>query len=65
MLGLDLLSLVRHRKLGTARYRLQRTLAPMKFECEAARKDLGWRPRVTLAEGLARVLNGNARPANA
>jgi 2-alkyl-3-oxoalkanoate reductase len=65
MLGLDLLSLVRHRKLGTARYRLRRTLAPMRFECAAARKDLGWRPRVTLAEGLARVLNGDARPVNA
>ena len=66
MLAVDLVSLVRHRKLGTARYRLQRTLAPMRFECTAARKDLGWRPRVTLREGLARVLNGDARlPANA
>jgi nucleoside-diphosphate-sugar epimerase/predicted dehydrogenase len=65
MLGMDLLSLVRHQKLGTARYRLQRTLAPMRFECTAARKDLGWRPRVALAEGLARVLNGRARPASA
>jgi nucleoside-diphosphate-sugar epimerase/predicted dehydrogenase len=60
MLGVDLISLVRHRKLGTARYRLRRTLAPMRFECTAARKDLGWRPRVTLREGLGRVLNGDA-----
>jgi nucleoside-diphosphate-sugar epimerase/predicted dehydrogenase len=58
MLGVDLVSLVRHRQLGTARYRLRRTLAPMRFECTAARKDLGWRPRVPLAIGLARVLNG-------
>ena len=66
MLGLDLLSLVRYGKLGTARYRLQRTLAPMRFECAAARKDLGWRPRIALAEGLARVLNGHPRqPASA
>ena len=66
MLGLDLLTLVRHRQLGTARYRLQRTLAPMRFECAAAKNDLGWRPRVSLAQGLARVLNGDARqPANA
>jgi nucleoside-diphosphate-sugar epimerase/predicted dehydrogenase len=57
MFGVDLLSLVRHRKLGTARYRLHRTLAPMRFECGAARKDLGWRPRVPLAVGLSRVLN--------
>jgi nucleoside-diphosphate-sugar epimerase len=62
MLGVDLLSLVRYRKLGTARYRLRRTLAPMRFECAAARQDLGWRPRVTLAEGLARVLNGGNPP---
>jgi nucleoside-diphosphate-sugar epimerase/predicted dehydrogenase len=57
MFGIDLLSLVRYRKLGTARYRLQRTLAPMRFECTAARRDLGWRPRVPLAVGLSRVLN--------
>jgi nucleoside-diphosphate-sugar epimerase len=62
MLAVDLLSLVRNRKLGTARYRLQRTLAPMRFECAAARQDLGWRPRVTLAEGLARVVNGSTPP---
>jgi nucleoside-diphosphate-sugar epimerase/predicted dehydrogenase len=62
MLGVDLLSLLRYRKLGTARYRLRRTLAPMRFECAAARQDLGWRPRVTLAEGLARVLNGGTPP---
>jgi nucleoside-diphosphate-sugar epimerase/predicted dehydrogenase len=62
MLGVDLVSLLRHRKLGTARYRLQRTLAPMRFECTAARKDLGWQPRVSLAHGLARVLNGSLQP---
>lgn len=57
MFGVDLLSLVRHRTLGTARYRLQRTLAPMRFECAAARRDLGWQPRVPLVVGLSRVLN--------
>jgi nucleoside-diphosphate-sugar epimerase len=62
MLGLDLLSLVRYRKMGTARYRLRRTLAPMRFECTAARQDLGWRPRVGLTEGLSRVLDGSTPP---
>ncbi len=62
MLGVDLIALVRHRKLGTARYRLKRTLAPMRFDCAAAKKDLDWQPRVSLAEGLARVLNGDSRP---
>ena len=61
MLALDLISLVRTGQLGTRRYRLQRTLAPMRFECAAARKDLGWRPRVSLAQGLSRVLEGNTR----
>jgi nucleoside-diphosphate-sugar epimerase len=66
MLAKDLFSLVRHRQLGTARHRLQRTRAPIRFECAAARKDLGWRPRVTLAEGLARALHGDKRhPAKA
>jgi nucleoside-diphosphate-sugar epimerase len=60
MLGVDLVSLARNRKLGTARYRLQRTLAPMRFDCAAAKKDLDWHPRMSLAEGLARVLNGDA-----
>jgi nucleoside-diphosphate-sugar epimerase len=62
MLAVDLVALVRNRRLGTARYRLRRTLAPMRFECTAALRDLGWRPRVTLAEGLARVLNGGTPP---
>jgi nucleoside-diphosphate-sugar epimerase/predicted dehydrogenase len=61
MFGIDLLSLLRHRKLGTARYRLQRTLAPLRFDCAAARKDLGWSPRVPLAIGLSRVLHQSAQ----
>jgi nucleoside-diphosphate-sugar epimerase len=61
MLGVDLVSLARYRKLGTARYRLKRTLAPMRFDCAAAQRDLGWQPRMSLADGLARVLNGDAR----
>ena len=61
MLALDLFSLVRTGQLGTRRYRLQRSVAPMRFECAAAHKDLGWRPRVTLAQGLARVLEGDTR----
>jgi nucleoside-diphosphate-sugar epimerase len=56
MLGVDLLAMMRHGKLGTARFRLKRTLANMRFRCSAARKDLGWEPRVSLADGLARVV---------
>ena len=57
MFGVDLLSLVRYRRMGTARYRLHRTLAPMRFDCAAARQDLGWQPRVPLTLGLARTLH--------
>jgi nucleoside-diphosphate-sugar epimerase len=57
LFGVDLLSLVRYRRMGTARYRLHRTLAPMRFDCAAARKELGWQPRVPLTLGLARTLH--------
>jgi nucleoside-diphosphate-sugar epimerase len=56
MLGVDLLALVRRGKMGTARYRLERTLANMRYPCAAARKELGWQPRISLAEGFTRVL---------
>jgi nucleoside-diphosphate-sugar epimerase/predicted dehydrogenase len=56
MLGVDLMGLARHRELGTARFRLKRTLAHMRASSEAARRELGWEPRVSLAEGLTRVL---------
>jgi 2-alkyl-3-oxoalkanoate reductase len=61
MLAVDLLTLVRQGQLGTARYRLKRTLAPTRYECSAARRDLGWQPRVTLAQGLLQVFNGDGR----
>jgi nucleoside-diphosphate-sugar epimerase/predicted dehydrogenase len=57
MLLLDLLGLVRHRKLGTARYRLKRTVADMRYPSRAAREELGWSPRVLPREGLRRVLD--------
>ena len=56
MLGLDLLEYARHRKLGTARYRLRRSLADMRFRSAAARTELGWEPRVGLEEGLAEIV---------
>lgn len=59
MLGVDLLGLARHRKLGTARFRLKRTLANMRFRCSEARRELGWEPRVTLSEGLSQVLSAS------
>jgi nucleoside-diphosphate-sugar epimerase/predicted dehydrogenase len=59
MLGVDVVSLVRHGKLGTARFRLKRTLADMRFTCTAARKELGWEPRISLTDGLTRTLSAS------
>ncbi len=56
MLGIDLFSLLRNGRMGTARYRLERTLADMRYRCIAARQQLGWQPSVMLAEGLRRIL---------
>lgn len=59
MLGVDLISLVRKRKWGTARYRLARTLANMRFKCAAAREELKWHTRVSVADGLARTVESS------
>jgi predicted dehydrogenase/nucleoside-diphosphate-sugar epimerase len=56
MLVADVFALVRRGKLGTARYRLARTLAEMRYPCLAARERLHWTPRVSLIQGLARVV---------
>jgi predicted dehydrogenase/nucleoside-diphosphate-sugar epimerase len=59
MLGLDLISLVRGRGLGTARYRLGRTLANMRFKCAAAQEELKWKTRVSLVDALARTVESS------
>jgi predicted dehydrogenase/nucleoside-diphosphate-sugar epimerase len=56
MLGVDLLSLIRRGRLGTARYCLARWLANMRFPCTAAREELNWKPRVSLMDALARTI---------
>jgi nucleoside-diphosphate-sugar epimerase/predicted dehydrogenase len=61
MLAIDGMSVLRGRGAGTARYRLKRTLSDLRFPCEAARRELGWSPRVSLREGLAQVLAADDR----
>jgi nucleoside-diphosphate-sugar epimerase len=63
MLGVDAVTLLKERKSGTARFRLKRTLADMRFSCAAARRDLGWEPRVSLRDGLRRTLSAGSEQA--
>jgi nucleoside-diphosphate-sugar epimerase len=56
MLAVDLVAWARHGSFGTARYRLARTLADMRYPCLTAREKLNWTPRVSPSEGLTRVL---------
>jgi nucleoside-diphosphate-sugar epimerase/predicted dehydrogenase len=62
MLALDVLSLVRGRGVGTARYRLKRTVADMRYPSRAARQELGWSPKVGPREGLRRVIERLREP---
>jgi nucleoside-diphosphate-sugar epimerase len=59
MLGVDAVALLRNGKLGTARFRLYRTLGNMRFQCAAAREELQWTPRVALEEALARTVDAS------
>jgi 2-alkyl-3-oxoalkanoate reductase len=62
MLGMDALSRIRSGKVGTARYRFQRTLADMRYPSVAAREKLQWTPRVSLSQGLDHTLEAMSRP---
>jgi nucleoside-diphosphate-sugar epimerase len=59
MFGVDLVSLLRRGRLGTARFRLNRTLANMRFKCVAAREDLKWTARVPLRDALAHTVESS------
>jgi nucleoside-diphosphate-sugar epimerase len=52
MRGVDLATFLLKRQPGTAGYRLARTVADMRFRCEAARRELGWSPRISPLDGL-------------
>jgi predicted dehydrogenase/nucleoside-diphosphate-sugar epimerase len=40
------------RGLGLSRYRVRSALAPLSFDCTAAREGLGWQPRIGVKRGL-------------
>jgi len=52
----DVLGMFRRRQLGTARYRLRRTIANIRFRTDAARSELGWQPKVTFREALQHTI---------
>jgi len=55
-LSVELLGKFLKRSVPLTRYRLQSALAPIEFDCTAAAKELGWKPRVGIEEGLKRTL---------
>jgi 2-alkyl-3-oxoalkanoate reductase len=61
-LGVELLGAVLGRPMPVSRYRIASALAPIRFDCAAAREKLGWRPRVGVEEGLRRTLAAPSRP---
>ena len=54
--GVEMLGKLLKRSVPLTRYRLKSALAPIAFDCSAAKNELGWKPRVGLEEGLQRTL---------
>lgn len=52
-LGCDIASRALGRTLPLSRYKLQRATESLRYDTSAARQDLGWLPRIPLAEGVA------------
>lgn len=52
-LGCDLASRALGRTLPLSRYKLQRATESLRYDISAARRDLGWTPRIPLVDGIA------------
>ena len=61
-LGAQTLAAVLRRPAPISRYRIKSALAPLRFDCGAARQTLGWAPRVGVEEGLERTLASLPKP---
>lgn len=57
-LGCEILSRAIKRQLPLSRYRLRRATESLRYDTTAAREELGWTPRIDLAEGLRRTIKG-------
>jgi nucleoside-diphosphate-sugar epimerase len=55
-LGVEGLARLGRRPAPLSRYRVRSALAPMSFDCTAARERLGWRPRAGVRAGLAKAV---------
>jgi len=55
--GVECLGKLLKRSVPLSRYRIRSALAPLRFDCAAARTRLGWTPRTGVAEGLKRTLS--------
>ena len=55
-IGVELLGKLLNRSVPLTRYRLKSALAPIVFDCSAAKNELGWKPRIGIEEGLKRTL---------
>ncbi len=55
-LGVEILCGVLKRAAPLSRYRVASALAPLRFDCTAAEKVLGWKPRVGVKKGLETLL---------
>ncbi len=55
-LGVQTLAGVLRRPAPLSIYRLQSSLTPLNFDCSAAEKGLGWKPKVSLRQGVAATL---------
>ena len=55
-IGVELLGKLLKRSVPLTRYRLKSALAPIVFDCSAAKNELGWKPRIGIEEGLKLTL---------
>jgi nucleoside-diphosphate-sugar epimerase len=60
-LGVQLLTKALHRPAPLSLYRVKSALAPISFDCAAARVQLGWSPRVGAEKGLEIALRETPR----
>jgi predicted dehydrogenase/nucleoside-diphosphate-sugar epimerase len=54
--GVEVLGAILKRPVPLSRYRIASALAPIRFDCTAARQTLGWMPRVGVEAGISKMV---------